>query len=89
MGETHELLPLPPEGVGLNNPEVGRYVACEGLAPAETHGRWTESETVRLRFRLPFRPEGGVVLRLESLGYVARGLVAEQRVELSVNGHRM
>ena len=30
-----------------------------------------------------------MVLRLESLGYVARGLVAEQRVGLSVNGHRL
>ena len=89
MSGTQDLLALPAEGVELHSPLAARYFVTEGLSAAEAHGRWTDSATVRLCFRLPLRPAGGVVLRLEALGYVARGLVTEQRVLLSVNGHRL
>ncbi len=80
---------LPAEGVALNDARAGRYFVTEGLSAPETYGCWTDGDMVRLGFRLPYRPAGGVVLRLESLGYVARGLVAEQRVTISVNGRRL
>ncbi len=89
MSDTQDLLPLPPEGVELHSLAAGRYFVTQGVSAPERHGCWTDSETVRLSFRLPYRPAGGVVLRLESLGYVARGLVSEQRVTMSVNGLRL
>jgi len=89
MSDIDALQPLPQEGVELQSPEAAQHVAFSGLSIAESHGRWTDGGRVRLEFRLPFRPEGGVVLRLESLGYVARNLVHEQRVAMIVNGHRL
>ena len=89
MSETEALWPLPPDGVELQNPEAARLVAFSGLSGPETHGRWTDGARVRLDFRLPGRPPGGVVLRLESLGFVARGLVHEQRAAVLVNGRHL
>ena len=88
-GDGRDLVPLPREGVGLHSPEAGRYFVTEGLSVPETHGRWTDSATVRVGFRLPYRPAGGVVLWLESLGFVADGRISEQRVAVAVNGHRL
>ena len=89
MSDTDVLLSLPQEGVEFQSPEAAQYVAFSGLSFAEAHGRWTDGERVRLEFRLPYRPEGGVVLRLESLGYVARGRINEQRAVMMVNGRRL
>lgn len=83
------LRPLPPGGVELQSAEAAAHVAFSGLSYPEQHGRWTDGGRVRLDFRLPERPAGGIVLRLELLGFVARGFVFEQRVVLVVNGHRL
>jgi len=84
--DTDTLLPLPMEGVELNSPALERHVIFRGLSEPEEHGRWTVGPRVRLAFRLPYRPESGVVLRLESLGCVARGHVDEQVVEFLAHG---
>jgi SAM-dependent methyltransferase len=89
MDETELLLPLPRAGVLLQGADAAEHVAFSGLSLPEEHGRWTDGGRVRLAFRLPGRPEGGVVLRLESLGYVARGFVNEQRAVMLVNGVRL
>lgn len=89
MSDTDALLPVPPAGIALNSPDMAGYFVCSGLSRPEQHGRWTDGEHVRIAFRLPDSPPGGVVLTLELLGYVARGRVAEQRVMVRVNGHRL
>jgi SAM-dependent methyltransferase len=72
--------------VALHAPEAARHVAATGLSGPEAHGRWTDGGRVRLAFRLPERPPGGITLVLEALGYVAPGYVAEQRAALAANG---
>jgi len=83
------LEPLPQGGVELQSPEAARHIAATGLSGPGSHGRWTDGGRVRLVFRLPERPEGGVVLRLESLGYIARGFVNEPRAVMRVNGRQI
>ena len=80
------LEPLPREGVRLNEVAWVRHVATRGLSRAEEHGRWTDGGRAQLAFRLPERPEAGVTLFLQSLGFVAPGFVNEQRVGVAVNG---
>jgi SAM-dependent methyltransferase len=89
MAGVDALRPLPPEGVELHSPEAAQFFVTEGLSWPETHGRWTDGGMVRVGFRLPRRPPGGVVLWLDSLAYIAAGLVTEQRAAISVNGHRL
>jgi len=89
MDTIDRLHPLPASGLPLQSPEAAECIAFSGLSAPEEHGRWTDGGRVRIAFRLPERPEGGVVLRLESLGYIARNFVQEQRAVLVVNGHRL
>lgn len=84
--DTGTLVPVPMDGVELNSPALERHVIFRGLSEPEEHGRWTVGPRVRLAFRLPYRPEGGAVLRLESLGCVVRGKVDEQVVEILAHG---
>lgn len=84
--DTDTLLPLPPEGVELHAPEAERHIAFRGVSHAEEHGRWTDGARAWLVFRLPYRPAGGVVLQLESLGYVVHRYVFEQLAEILANG---
>jgi len=76
--DTETLLPLPPEGVELHSADAPRHVFTTGFSAADANGRWTDGPRSRLVFRLPHRPEGGVELRLESLGFVVQGAVFEQ-----------
>ncbi len=89
MNDIDQLQPLPARGVALQSPEAAEFVTFRGLSRPEEHGRWTDGGRVRIGFRLPERPEGGVVLRLESLGFIARDLVLEQRAVLLANGRRL
>lgn len=89
MNDIDQLQPLPASGIALQSPEAAKYLALTGLSHPEKHGRWTDGGRVRIAFRLPERPEGGVVLQLESLGYIARDFFQEQRAVLLVNGHRL
>lgn len=89
MTDIDHLQPLPASGIPLQSPEAAAFIAFSGLSHPEEHGRWTDGGRVRIAFRLPERPEGGVVLELESLGYIARGFVQEQRAVLLVNGQRL
>lgn len=84
--DTETLLPLPPEGVELHSPDAPRHVFTTGFSAADANGRWTDGPRSRLVFRLPRRSEGGVELRLESLGFVVQGAVFEQQAELLAGG---
>ena len=89
MPDMDTIPPLPvsvPTTIDLSNRASVDQLDCQGFAPPEPHGRWTNGHDATLGFAIDPACNRDVLLTLEVAGFLQPTTLPEQRVAVGVNG---
>lgn len=75
-----------PTTMDLNSNASADQLDCQGFAPPEPHGRWTNGHDAQLGFVIDPACNRDVLLTIELAAFLQPTILPEQRVAISVNG---
>ena len=75
-----------PTTIDLSSRASVDQLNCQGFAPPEPHGRWTNGHDATLGFTIDPACNRDVLLTLELAGFLQPTTLPEQRVAIGVNG---
>ena len=71
----------------MGSPEADGYLVAAGWSLPEADFRWTDGHSAAVRFAIDGEAAGALAIELRP--YLVARKVERQRVELSLNGHRL